>query len=87
MKERIFLVILFLVVNTYFLRYSDLVKQCVLFIYVTSLFMHYDYEEIMNESLSGPSYINVKNESQIIHNSTKMLNLEDNFAYSNTEDL
>ena len=40
----------------------------------------------MNNTLDGPSYINVKNESQIIHNSTKMLNLEDYFAYSNTEE-
>ena len=30
--------------------------------------------------------LNIKNESQIIHNSTKMLNLEDYFAYSNTEE-
>ena len=40
----------------------------------------------MNNNLNGPSYINIKNESQIIHNSTKMLNLEDYFAYSNTEE-
>ena len=40
----------------------------------------------MNNSLNGLSYINVKNDSQIIHNSTKMLNLEDNIAYSNTDE-